>query len=108
MKKLTIIIATSVFTIIANELFAQSTANTTPQEVTKTVSYNESKGVKLLTITSTVDGKTTTETFKGKEAEQKMKEMEATRNESANVTKVEADGKKIITIEEKKTVTKEK
>ena len=77
MKKLTVIIAAFVFTIFANELFAQSKADTAPQkEVTKTVSYNESKGVKLLTITSTVDGKTTTETFKGEEAEKKKKEIE--------------------------------
>ena len=110
MKKITVILAAFALTIFSNELLAQAKANTANQnqEVKKVVTYDNHKGKKVLSISTTIDGKKTTETYEGKQAEQKMKELEAEAKQAKNISQVEANGKKIITIEEEKTVTKSK
>jgi len=55
---------------------AQS-GKTVKQELTKEVNVTDENGVKTVTIKTTEDGKTTTESFTGKEAEAKLKELES-------------------------------
>ena len=69
------------------------------QEIRKEVKVTEENGGKVMTIVTTENGKTKTETYKGSEAEAKLKEMEAKESGTKKTVKVHPDGKKEIRVE---------
>lgn len=87
------------------------TPKTVKKEITKEINVTEENGQKKLTITSTEDGKSTTETYTGKEAEAKIKELESGEevtvhiesdekpaDVSRDVLMKEIDGEKVLTV----------
>lgn len=105
MKKIILCIASFALITISNQSIAQSTVK---KEVKKEVTYEEHKGEKHLTITTTKNGKTTSETFKGAKAEAKLKELEAEKKQSNSTTSSNKDKKKNVTIESEVIIKKEK
>jgi CheY-like chemotaxis protein len=75
MKKTSLILGTLLALGIFTNCQAQ-TSKTTRKEISKEISVEDENGVKRVIIKSTEDGKTTVETFTGKEAEAKLKELE--------------------------------
>lgn len=61
------------------------------KELTKEISVTDENGEKKVTITTTENGKISTETYVGKEAEAKIREMES--GESVSI-QIEEDGEK--------------
>lgn len=99
MKSITTILTCLLITIVSGVSFSQVEKKTIKKEVRMEVV----NGKKVLTIESTIDGKVTTETFTGAEAEAKMGELQ--KNEKMNLkgekkeVKVEkVDGKTTLTI----------
>lgn len=99
MKSITTILTCLLITIVSGVSFSQVEKKTIKKEVRMEVV----NGKKVLTIESTIDGKVTTETFTGSEAEAKMGELQ--KNEKMNLkgekkeVKVEkVDGKTTLTI----------
>ena len=76
MKKITLICSLLTMMVTLSNCNAQS-GKTVKQELTKEVNVTDENGVKTVTIKITEDGKTTTESFSGKEAEAKLKELES-------------------------------
>jgi|GEM_PF-942803 len=76
MKKITLICSLLTMMVTLSNCTAQS-GKTVKQELTKEVNVTDENGVKTVTIKTTEDGKTTTESFTGKEAEAKLKELES-------------------------------
>ena len=60
-----------------------------------------------MTIVTTENGKTKTETYKGAEAEAKLKEMEAKETGTKRTVKVHPDGKREMRVEKRVIKTKE-
>ena len=117
MRKTSLLLGTLVALGIFTNCQAQ-TPKTTKKEVSKEISVEDENGVKKVTIKSTEDGKTTVETFTGKEAEAKLKELENPASDENTVAVVdgvtidvnmeEVDGVKTLTIkrtEDGKTAT---
>ncbi len=75
MKNTSLILGTLLALGIFTNCQAQ-TSKTTRKEISKEISVEDENGVKRVIIKSTEDGKTTVETFTGKEAEAKLKELE--------------------------------
>ena len=69
------------------------------QEIRKEVKVEEENGIKVMTIVTTENGKTKTETYKGAEAEAKLKEMEAKQSGTKRTVKVHPDGRKEMRVE---------
>ncbi len=99
MKSITTILTCLLITIVSGVSFSQVEKKTIKKEVRMEVV----NGKKVLTIESAIDGKVTTETFTGAEAEAKMGELQ--KNEKMNLkgekkeVKVEkVDGKTTLTI----------
>lgn len=88
MKKTGLILGSILALTIFTNCQAQ-TPKTTKKEVSKEISVEEENGVKTVTIKSTEDGKTTVETFTGKEAEAKLKELEDPASEENTVAVVD-------------------
>lgn len=76
MKKITLICSLLTMMVTLSNCNAQ-TGKTVKKELTKEVNVTDENGVKKVTITTTEDGKTTTESFTGKEADAKLKELES-------------------------------
>jgi len=102
MKKLTVIVAAFLIAVCANETMAQSTS----KEIRKEVNLEEDNGEKVLTIKTTTNGNTTTEVYKGAEAEAKIEEFEQTKSGTTKTMIVGDDGKQHMKVE-KRIVIKE-
>lgn len=88
MKKTGLILGSLLAVVVFTNCQAQ-TPKTTKKEISKEISVEEENGVKKLTIKSTEDGKTTVETYTGKEAEAKLKELEDPASEANTVAVVD-------------------
>lgn len=99
MKKL--IVTTLIFAsalIFSNEIAAQTA---TSKEVKKEVNLEENNGEKVLTIKTTENGKTTTEVFKGEEADTKLTEMKNEKSETKKTIKMDGNSNKALLVEKK-------
>lgn len=99
MKKLTVtalIFASAL--IFSNEVSAQAA---TSKEVKKEVNVEENNGEKVVTIKTTENGKTTTEVFKGEEADAKLAEMKNEKSGTKKTIKMDDNGKKALLVEKK-------
>jgi hypothetical protein len=99
MKKLTVtalIFASAL--IFSNEVSAQTA---TSKEVKKEVNVEENNGEKVVTIKTTENGKTTTEVFKGEEANAKLAEMKTEKSGTKKTIKMDENGKKALLVEKK-------
>jgi hypothetical protein len=99
MKKLTVtalIFASAL--IYSNEVSAQAA---TSKEVKKEVNVEENNGEKVVTIKTTENGKTTTEVFKGEEADAKLAEMKNEKSGTKKTIKMDENGKKALLVEKK-------
>jgi hypothetical protein len=99
MKKLTVtalIFASAL--IFSNEVSAQAA---TSKEVKKEVNVEENNGEKVVTIKTTENGKTTTEVFKGEEADAKLAEMKNEKSGTKKTIKMDENGKKALLVEKK-------
>lgn len=105
MKKITTIISAIAFlTILVGTASAQSSATT--MKVNKDVTVEDKNGEKVLTISTTENGKLTQEVYKGAEADAKLKELDAEKASSNQAARTETNGKKAMKVE-KKIVRKE-
>lgn len=105
-----------IFTGLLTGLFLSGSCSaqepkTTKKEITKEISVTDENGEKKVTITTTEDGKTSTETYTGKEAEARLKELESgedisvrveTEEQPAAISRdvlmKEIDGEKVLTV----------
>lgn len=100
MKKYFTLLATTGLLFISGLTYGQNT--------NKEVILEEVNGVKTLTVTKVVEGKKSTQTYTGAQAEAEIKKME---NKGGGVTMTEYvadDGRLLIRIEPKKTNTSTK
>ena len=106
MKKIAVTLSLFAFGFAFNQVNAQTEKK---QEIRKEVKVTEENGEKVMTIVTTENGKTKTETYKGAEADKKLKEMEAEHSEEGTKTtvKVDANGKPIEKRVEKRVIKKE-
>jgi hypothetical protein len=95
MKK---IVTAVCFSLMAVLTFAQEGSK---KEIKKEVNVVQQNGEKVMTVKTTENGKTTTEIFKGAEADKKMKEME---NETAHHQKEASKNPNKTIIVQKETV----
>lgn len=100
MKKLSLLAITLVAT------FSISMAQT-KQEVRKEVNLEDENGVKVLTITTTQNGNTTTEVYKGAEADEKIKEFAEEKSGTTKTIVVGDDGKQHMKVETKVVIKEE-
>lgn len=96
MKKIITVLSVFALAFTFNSANAQTEKK---QEIRKEVKVNEVNGEKVMTITTTENGKTKTETYKGAEAEAKLKEMEAKESGTKRTMKVHPDGRKEVRVE---------
>lgn len=99
MKKLTVtalIFASAL--VFSNEVAAQAA---TSKEVKKEVNVEENNGEKIVTIKTTENGKTTTEVFKGEEADAKLTEMKNEKSGTKKTIRMDENGKKALLVEKK-------
>lgn len=99
MKKL--IVTTLIFAsvlIFSNNISAQTA---TSKEVKKEISVEETNGEKVVTIKTTENGKTTTEVFKGEEADAKLAEMKTEKSGTKKTIKMDGNGNKALLVEKK-------
>lgn len=101
MKKLTLCIAA-----IGLMAFTHQAAAQTAKQVKKEVSVEDENGVKVLTITTTTDGQTQTEVYKGADADAKMKEFADEKSGTTKTMVIGEDGQQHLKVE-KKVVVKE-
>lgn len=100
MKKVTTIISVIAFlTILTGTALAQSSS--TKMKVSKEVNVEDKNGEKVLTISTTENGKTTKEVYKGAEADAKLKELDAEKSGTTKTIVAEANGKKAMKVEKK-------
>lgn len=88
MKKTGLLLG-SILTLMVFANCQAQTPKTTKKEISKEISVEEENGVKTVTIKSTEDGKTTVETYTGKEAEAKLKELEDPNSDANTVSVVD-------------------
>lgn len=100
MKKLSLLAIALVAT------FSISMAQT-KQEVRKEVNLEDENGVKVLTITTTQNGNTTTEVYKGAEADEKIKEFAEEKSGTTKTIVVGDDGKQHMKVETKVVIKEE-
>ncbi len=103
MKKLILSIAAFALIAVSNQTIAQTEEK---REIRKEVKMEDDNGVKTLTISTTENGKTKTEIFKGADADKKMAELNKAKSGSTKTMVVGEDGKKHMKIE-KRIVIKE-
>lgn len=103
MKKLTVIVAAFLIAACANETKAQ-----TSKEVRKEVNLEDNNGMKVLTITTTENGNTTTEVYKGAEADAKIQEFSEEKSGTTKTIVIGDDGKQHMKVETKVVIKEEK
>ena len=103
MKRIVVVLSLFAVGFVFNTASAQSEVK---KEIKKEINVTEKDGEKVLTIKTTENGKTKTETFVGEKAEAKLKEMKAKESGTKKTVKVHPDGRKEIRVE--KHVIKEK
>lgn len=103
MKKIILSLAAMTLVMLSNQAQAQTEKK---KEIQKEVKMVEDDGVKTLTIKTTENGKTTTEIYKGEDAEKKMNELHKVKNGSTKSMVIGKDGKKRMKVE-KRIVIKE-
>ena len=99
LMKIIIVLITALLFFAFNTTFAQSNKK---KDVRKEVKFTEENGEKIMIIITTENGKTITETYKGKEAEAKLMEMQSSMPEKSGTKssqKVYPDGRKEIRVE---------
>jgi len=99
MKKIITVLSVFALAVAFNSSFAQSEKK---QEIRKEVKVTEENGEMVMTIITTENGKTKTETYKGAEAKAKLEEMEKNMPKESGtkkVVKVHPDGKKEVRVE---------
>jgi uncharacterized protein YdaU (DUF1376 family) len=108
MKKITLTLALFGFFSIANTVTAQEKVKKeVKKEVRKEVNVEQVNGEKVLTIKTIEDGNTTTEVYKGEEANKKMDELSKHKSETTKNTFVTEDGKEHTKIEKKVVIKKD-
>lgn len=102
MKYLINAIPTFVVVLLSLNVSAQEKTEAVHKEVRKEVKMEEINGEKVLTISTSENGKETLETYKGKEAEQKLEEFQRPSDSSQEIKEEikveEVNGEKTMTI----------
>ncbi len=98
MKKIMTVLSVFALAAVFNSANAQTEKK---QEIKKEVKVKKENGETIMTIVTTENGKTKTETYKGAEAEAKLKEMEAEESGTTKTVKVHPDGRKEMRVEKK-------
>lgn len=96
-------------TFVINSVNAQNSKKEIKEEIKKEVKISNENGEKVMTIVTTTNGKTTKETYKGADAEAKIKELESEMEKESSTTKTVKtmpDGKKEVRVE-KRVIKKE-
>jgi biopolymer transport protein ExbD len=104
MKKITLTVALFVLFSMLNTITAQEKVK---KEVKKEVNVEKVNGEKVLTIKTTEDGKTTTQVYKGEEANKKMEELSKHKSGTTKTMVVGEDGKKHMKVEKKVIIKKD-
>jgi Na+-translocating ferredoxin:NAD+ oxidoreductase RnfG subunit len=112
MKKISLTLALIALLSFANTATAQEkvkkeVTKEVKKEVKKEVNVEKVNGEKVLTIKTTEDGKTTTQVYKGEEADKKLEELSQHKSETKKTTVIGEDGKKHTKIEKKVIIKKE-
>jgi biopolymer transport protein ExbD len=104
MKKIALTLALFGLFSITNTITAQEKVK---KDVKKEVNVEQVNGEKVLTIKTTEDGKTTTQVYKGEEANNKLEELSKHKSETTKTTVIGADGKEHTKTEKKVIIKKE-
>ena len=102
MKKITLCIAAFALMAITTQVNAQTE---TKKEIRKEVNVEEVNGEKVLTISTTENGNTKKEIFKGAEADKKMAELKQHKSGTTKTMVIGEDGKKHLKVEKKVVIT---